>query len=112
MEGQGDRHSAIEGQAHRPIGWGGTMFGGAQLALARAAPLGRVGRRRGEGEVESRPGTITMGSAARGVWAIDVGLAALKALRLAPSRDGGPVEAMAFDYIEYPQILGQPGADP
>jgi type IV pilus assembly protein PilM len=44
------------------------------------------------------------------VWGIDVGQAALKALRC--RLDGDQVVAEAFDYIEYPKILTQPEAEP
>ncbi len=44
------------------------------------------------------------------VWGIDVGQAALKALRC--RMDGDQVVAEAFDYIEYPKILTQPEAEP
>ena len=45
-----------------------------------------------------------------GVWGIDIGQCALKALRL-EIIDGQPT-ATAFDYIEHPKILSQPDADP
>jgi type IV pilus assembly protein PilM len=45
-----------------------------------------------------------------GVWGIDIGQCALKALRL-ELIDGAPT-ATAFDYIEHPKILSQPDADP
>src|SRR5215210_4760943 len=45
-----------------------------------------------------------------GVWGIDIGQCALKALRL-EEIDGRPT-ATAFDYIEHPKILSQPDADP
>src|SRR5215210_629705 len=45
-----------------------------------------------------------------GVWGIDIGQCALKALRLEVI-DGQPT-ATAFDYIEHPKILSQPDADP
>ncbi len=45
-----------------------------------------------------------------GVWGIDIGQAAFKALRC--QLDGGQVVADAFDYIEYPKILSQPEAEP
>jgi hypothetical protein len=44
-----------------------------------------------------------------GVWGIDVGRCALKALRC--RLDGDSVVADAFDYIEYPKLLNQPEAD-
>ncbi len=45
-----------------------------------------------------------------GVWGIDIGQCALKALRL-EMIDGKPT-ATAFDYIEHAKILSQPDADP
>src|SRR5262245_16364029 len=45
-----------------------------------------------------------------GVWGIDVGQAALKALRL--GLIDGAVTTTAFDYVEHPKILSQPDADP
>src|SRR5207244_2043544 len=45
-----------------------------------------------------------------GVWGIDVGQSALKALRMEVI-DGVPT-ATAFDYVEHPKILSQPDADP
>ena len=45
-----------------------------------------------------------------GVWGIDLGQAAFKALRC--TLDDGQVVADAFDYIEYPKILSQPEAEP
>jgi type IV pilus assembly protein PilM len=46
----------------------------------------------------------------QGVWGIDVGQCALKALRLEMIE--GTVTATAFDYVEHPKILSQPDADP
>jgi type IV pilus assembly protein PilM len=46
-----------------------------------------------------------------GVWGIDLGQCALKAIRL-ERNDNGAIEATAFDYIEHPKILSQPDADP
>src|SRR5438093_6156663 len=45
-----------------------------------------------------------------GVWGIDLGQCALKAIRL--ETVNGEVAATAFDYIEHPKILSQPDADP
>src|SRR5438270_202058 len=45
-----------------------------------------------------------------GVWGIDIGQCALKALRL--EMIDGQVTATAFDYVEHPKILSQPDADP
>src|SRR6266581_7979420 len=45
-----------------------------------------------------------------GVWGIDVGQCALKAIRLVDV--DGQVTATAFDYVEHPKILSQPDADP
>jgi type IV pilus assembly protein PilM len=46
------------------------------------------------------------------VWGIDIGQCALKAIRCRADEDGERVVADAFDYIEYPKILSQPGSDP
>src|SRR5215472_17428826 len=46
------------------------------------------------------------------VWALDVGQAALKALKLVPGESPDQVTAEAFDFVEYPKILSQPDADP
>jgi len=45
-----------------------------------------------------------------GVWGIDIGQCALKALRL--EQINGVVTATAFDYVEHPKILSQPDANP
>lgn len=45
-----------------------------------------------------------------GVWGIDIGQCALKALRVQDV--DGQVTATAFDYVEHPKILSQPDADP
>ncbi|MBI3821856.1 MAG: type IV pilus assembly protein PilM, partial [Planctomycetes bacterium] len=45
-----------------------------------------------------------------GVWGIDLGQCALKAIRLELKE--GEVVATAFEYIEHPKILSQPDADP
>src|SRR3954453_3390683 len=45
-----------------------------------------------------------------GVWGIEIGQCALKALRLEAVE--GVVTATAFDYVEHPKILSQPDADP
>src|SRR5437016_12986608 len=47
---------------------------------------------------------------APGVWGLDLGQCALKALRL--QEVAGQLSATAFDYVEYPKILSQPDADP
>ncbi len=46
------------------------------------------------------------------VWALDIGQAALKALKLVPGETPDVVVAEAFDFVEYPKILSQPDADP
>src|SRR3954453_3262841 len=46
------------------------------------------------------------------VWALDIGQAALKALKLVPGGTPDHVTAEAFDFVEYPKILSQPDADP
>src|SRR5437016_7709611 len=45
-----------------------------------------------------------------GVWGIDLGQCALKAIRV--EQIDGQVTATAFDYVEHPKILSQPDADP
>jgi type IV pilus assembly protein PilM len=45
------------------------------------------------------------------VWGIDIGNCSLKALRLRAGSEPDQVISDAFDYIEYPQILTQPGAE-
>jgi type IV pilus assembly protein PilM len=45
-----------------------------------------------------------------GVWGVDLGQSALKALRLEVI--DGAVTATAFDFVEHPKILSQPDADP
>src|SRR5229473_3902640 len=45
-----------------------------------------------------------------GVWGIDLGQCALKAIRL--QEVDGQLTATAFDYVEHPKILSQPDADP
>src|SRR5262245_59931621 len=47
---------------------------------------------------------------APGVWGLDLGQCALKAIRLQEIE--GELTATAFDYVEYPKILSQPDADP
>ena len=46
------------------------------------------------------------------VWGIDIGNCSLKALRCHMDEQGQDLVADAFDYIEYPKILTQPGAEP
>ncbi len=45
-----------------------------------------------------------------GVWGIDIGQCALKAIRL--ESQNGVLNATAFDYIEHPKILSQPDSNP
>jgi type IV pilus assembly protein PilM len=46
------------------------------------------------------------------VWGIDIGNSSLKALRCRAHESKDQIVADAFDYIEYPKILTQPGAEP
>ncbi|MBN1588543.1 MAG: type IV pilus assembly protein PilM [Pirellulales bacterium] len=46
------------------------------------------------------------------VWGIDVGQCSLKAIRCRPGDTSGQLIAEAFDFIAYPKILSQPGAEP
>lgn len=45
-----------------------------------------------------------------GVWGVDLGQSALKALRC--RKENGKIVADAFDFVEYPKILSQPEAEP
>jgi type IV pilus assembly protein PilM len=45
------------------------------------------------------------------VWCLDVGNASLKALKCAPGDRMDQIRVEAFDYIEYPKLLTQPGAE-
>src|SRR5207237_5023227 len=56
------------------------------------------------------PWRVTIMAIEPGVWGIDLGQCALKALRL--ENIDGQVTATAFDYVEHPKILSQPDADP
>ena len=47
-----------------------------------------------------------------GVWGIDIGHCALKALRCEYDSENNVLVATAFDYIEHPKILSQPDANP
>lgn len=47
-----------------------------------------------------------------GVWGIDIGNCALKAMRCHLNREDGTIVADAFDYIEYPNILTEPDIEP
>jgi type IV pilus assembly protein PilM len=51
-------------------------------------------------------------SATGACWGLDIGQAALKAIKLVPDENSDQVVAEAFDFIEYPKILSQPDADP
>ena len=50
-----------------------------------------------------------MAESQHGVWGIDLGQCALKAIRL--EEIDGEITATAFDYVEHPKILSQPDAD-
>ena len=47
-----------------------------------------------------------------GVWGIDIGLVAVKALRCTVGDGPNELVADRFDYIEYPKMLNQPEAEP
>jgi len=51
-------------------------------------------------------------AAGQGVWGIDIGQCAIKALRCELHEDGHTLLATNFDFIEYPKILSQPEAEP
>ncbi|MBN2218517.1 MAG: pilus assembly protein PilM, partial [Pirellulales bacterium] len=46
------------------------------------------------------------------VWGIDIGQCSLKAIRCRQGDSPTQLTAEAFDFIAYPKILSQPGADP
>lgn len=46
------------------------------------------------------------------VWGIDIGQCSLKALRCRSDQRADQIIADAFDFISYPKILSQPGANP
>jgi len=46
------------------------------------------------------------------VWGIDLGQCALKAMLCRAGDEPGTIVAEAFDYIEYPKMIGQPDANP
>ena len=46
------------------------------------------------------------------VWGIEIGQAALKAIKLRPDPTSGRVVAEAFDLVKHPKILSQPDANP
>ena len=46
------------------------------------------------------------------VWGIEIGQAALKAIKLRPDVASGRVVAEAFDLVKHPKILSQPDANP
>jgi type IV pilus assembly protein PilM len=54
----------------------------------------------------------TIMAATNGVWGIDIGQCALKALRCEYDEENRILVATAFDFIEYPKILSQPDAEP
>jgi type IV pilus assembly protein PilM len=47
-----------------------------------------------------------------GVWGVDIGHCALKALRCEYDTENRMMVATAFDYVEHPKILSQPDANP
>ena len=49
-------------------------------------------------------------ASSNGVWGIEIGQTALKALHC--TRSGDEIVADGFDFVEYPKILSQPEADP
>ncbi len=63
--------------------------------------------------IATKPGRFSFSfskAAPVGVWGVDLGQCALKAVRLEVI--DGEVTATAFDYVEHPKILSQPDADP
>src|SRR5947209_3440219 len=77
------------------------------------APAKKKGEKAADKEKVTTKPSAKAAKAARpslpGVWGIDLGQCALKAVRLEVI--DGEVTATAFDYIEHPKILSQPDAD-
>ncbi|HVS38666.1 MAG TPA: type IV pilus assembly protein PilM [Gemmataceae bacterium] len=82
-----------------------------------AAVKDKKKKAKGETGVTTRASLASLSSlfqfkkaAPAGVWGVDLGQCALKAIRL--ELIDGVVTATAFDYVEHPKILSQPDADP
>jgi type IV pilus assembly protein PilM len=86
----------------------------AETAVQTDAPPKSKKKAKLETGIATKPGLssyFTFSKAApTGVWGIDLGQCALKAVRLEVI--DGAVTATAFDYVEHPKILSQPDADP
>ena len=72
---------------------------------AKTDPTKKDATKEGVTAEKPKPKKKTMG-----VWGIDLGQSALKAMRL--ELVDGEVRATSFDYVEHPKILSQPDADP
>ena len=86
----------------------------AETAVQTEAPAKSKKKAKAETGIATKPGFASMFSfskaAPTGVWGVDLGQCALKAIRLEVI--DGAVTATAFDYVEHPKILSQPDADP
>ena len=86
----------------------------AETAVQTEAPAKGKKKAKPETGIATKPGLASFFSfskaAPTGVWGIDLGQCALKAIRLEVI--DGEVTATAFDYVEHPKILSQPDADP
>jgi type IV pilus assembly protein PilM len=88
---------------------------GAETAVQTEPPAkGKKKKAKVETGITAKPGLSSYfnfsKAAPTGVWGVDLGQCALKAIRL--EIIDGMVTATAFDYVEHPKILSQPDADP
>ncbi len=86
----------------------------AETGVQTEAPAKGKKKAKAETGVTTKPGLSSYfnfsKAAPTGVWGVDLGQCALKAIRLEVI--DGAVTATAFDYVEHPKILSQPDADP
>jgi type IV pilus assembly protein PilM len=87
---------------------------GETAVQTESAAKGKKKKAKAETGVTTKPGLASFfnfhKAAPAGVWGVDLGQCALKAIRL--EIIDGEVAATAFDYVEHPKILSQPDADP
>ena len=87
---------------------------GAETGVQAEAPAKGKKKAKAETGITAKSGLSSYFSfkqaAPTGVWGVDLGQCALKAIRLEVL--DGVVTATAFDYVEHPKILSQPDADP
>jgi len=124
VEVDGNRLVGIAGIGHRADGCASVLRpdggrhptpAGATRPLTRRLDTGMVdsnGRPTGLAARPRTPQETSRMAKNQAVWALDIGQAALKAIKLVPGESPDQVMAEAFDFIEYPKILSQPDADP